>query len=105
MGANTWCCELPYHGCVSKECLDKICAADYSESIIELLAIYNVSDLSDFTFVDEPFVYLESSAFECGHIAFRIMNSTGDELFVVLGNCHNGYYSHGLESFCGEGEL
>jgi hypothetical protein len=100
------CCEDAYHGCVPKDCLDRLSAADSSESVLELIALHNVSDLSGFSFVDEPFIELSNKAdIYSDFFAFRVIDAGGNELFVVIGNCQNGSYSHGFESFCGEGEL
>ena len=33
-----------------------------------------------------------------GCVKFRAMNAEGEEIFLVLENTHNGYYSHGFEA-------
>jgi hypothetical protein len=34
---------------------------------------------------------------EGGMFIFKIINSKGDELFIHIFNCHNGYYGHGFQ--------
>jgi hypothetical protein len=94
---------------LTKDSLNELLNTEDMESILEFKKHCDTSDLSDFNFVDEPFLKYPAHAkdyeYTCNLVAFRIINSTENELFVVLTNCHNGYYSHGFESFCGEGEL
>lgn len=36
---------------------------------------------------------------------FRLVNSLGEEKFLCLYNCHNGYYGHGFELAGEEGKI
>lgn len=49
---------------------------------------------------------IECDAGDCYTVAFKLVNSSGEILYLHLFNEHNGYYSHGWEtSFGCEGYL
>lgn len=61
-------------------------------------------DLEDYCF-DIDYFKEESSLehYDEGHqVYFRLVNKEGKELFLMLFNHHNGYYSHGFEFKNGE---
>lgn len=37
-----------------------------------------------------------------GMVAFRLLNKDGGEMYLMLYNCHNGYYGHGFQFKIGE---
>lgn len=37
-----------------------------------------------------------------GMVAFKLVNGAGDEKYLHLFNCHNGYYGHGFEFKVGD---
>jgi hypothetical protein len=57
----------------------------------------------DFVFDPEYFEKLTGSWLnEGGAVSFRLINKQGSEIFLVLYNCHNGYYGHGFEMKVGD---
>jgi len=42
---------------------------------------------------------------EGGAVVFLLKNKWGSKVYLVLYNCHNGYYSHGFEMFVGDKKL
>jgi hypothetical protein len=52
----------------------------------------------DFYFDTHFFKFLDWDELDNGRaIAFRLVNNAGDEVFLLLFNCHNGWYSHGFD--------
>ncbi len=67
---------------------------------------FKEEDLSDYCFVDEePTTVKEIDVEEGGTLAFRLHAPARPDLFVVIWNHHNGYYSHGFETWREEGAL
>lgn len=66
-------------------------ASHYSPSDEEL-AEYRF----DTTFFEPEAAHPEDDLYEGGCVAFRCVADGRDDLFLVLFNAHNGYYSHGF---------
>lgn len=58
-------------------------------------------DATDFPGFNFDTSFMEEDLFPAkangGSITFRLVNGSGEEMFLTLYNHHNGYYSHGLE--------
>lgn len=57
----------------------------------------NKIDLDDYVF-DTAYddTHVDINLPEGGHAVFRMVNPAGEQLFLTLYNCHNGYYCHGF---------
>lgn len=54
-------------------------------------------DLTDFVFDTDYHKTIDTgNSFVNAYALFRLVNSSGNELFLVLYNHHNGFYSHGF---------
>lgn len=61
---------------------------------------FSDADLEPYEFVDEPHINVEGLSHENGGtIALRITAKGQQDLFVVIWNHHNGYYSHGFNTW------
>lgn len=61
-------------------------------------------DFPDYYFDTEYF--LEGEDFEMGGwVKFRLVEEDGEDLFLMLYNSHNGFYSHGFEMEVGGEQL
>lgn len=67
-----------------------------SDSYLETIAIKDSENFPGFNF-DTSFTHDPECGDEENAITFRLLNDSGDELFLTLTNHHNGYYSHGFE--------
>ena len=57
----------------------------------------NEEDLEGYNF-DTSFYEVDDDGRGTGMAIFRLTKDD-EQVFLVLGNCHNGYYSHGFEMF------
>ena len=66
----------------------------------------NTSEQESVAFKHEDFVFdtsfHETMREEGGIGVFKLKNSEGEEIFLVLFNDHNGYYGHGFEMKIGD---
>jgi hypothetical protein len=62
-------------------------------------------DLTPYRFVNEAPKVIDFSGDEGGARAFKIVAEELPDAYVVIWNCHNGYYSHGFEYWDGKGSL
>lgn len=61
-------------------------------------------DAEPYSFVDEDPTHMDG--FDCGgYLFFRIVADGLPDLYVVIWNHHNGYYSHGFDSWRTSGSL
>ena len=90
------CCESFSYTVTNKECL---------HSNIDSAIIVNIDEVnSENLYFDTSYnVDVEDDDREVYRTVFKILG--GDtELFLILENCHNGYYSHGFEMTDSDGK-
>ena len=67
---------------------------------------YQPAELPGFMFDTDWFESHDPPALDAGGLAiFRLVNADGDEWFLHIYNCHNGYYGHGFEFAVGDVSL
>jgi len=78
------CCEVP----------GWFIAAEVSQVTIPVPDMVLPDDIDDYVFDPEFFQRIDDDLEE-NHVAvFRIVTALGDERFLHLFNCHNGYHAH-----------
>jgi hypothetical protein len=86
------------------------CCEDFGSGIFDHIPEKGSAELDN---PDLETYYFEGTApMDCmdgggdgGGLAFRIISPTLPPLYVAIWNHHNGYYSHGFESYAGGGSL
>ena len=98
MGRN--CCESFGH------CIAVSTDTDTYEGPVRKVKAEDV-DLTPYRFVDEPPTKVdpEDEYDRGGALFFRIAAEDLPDLYVAIWNYHNGYYSHGFDSFRDSGSI
>lgn len=76
------------------------------DSIPDNCANYQVDELPGFVFDPGYFKTLDPPHLDSGGLAiFRLVNAEGEEQYLHLFNCQNGYYGHGFKFAVGDTSL
>lgn len=98
---DSHCCEDFGHMVTTTKPPEDIYSSCWYEEMSEF-----VGDLEPYTFADEgPVDCLDIRDESGGGLAYRIVAKGEPDMWVVIWNHHNGYYSHGFEDWRDEGWL